>query len=241
MFWDESRRGPGRAVGSSTIRLQSGGSFGGAGRDLGAATGRASSILEQVLVLLREAIVNGDIPPGTPLRDAPIAESVGTGRGVVREAIRQLVQEGLAGHERYRGAFVRVMSLADAVDIYTTRIVIATGAARQVLDSPQPPDVTRLEAALGRVCAAATGDARPSEELIVSDVGFHQELVRLAGGPRLTGIYETLMLHPHHPPYPAVVYADSHHPSGAAHAGRPRPRAHRRAPPAVGAADRRSA
>src|ERR687885_2088035 len=72
-----------------------------------------ASMTEQVLRELREAIVEGRIPQGEPLREVSLAGTLGTGRSAVREAIRQLVQEGMVDYEPHRGAFVRVMSLAD--------------------------------------------------------------------------------------------------------------------------------
>jgi DNA-binding FadR family transcriptional regulator len=58
-----------------------------------------ASMTEQVLRELREAIIEGRIPQGEPLREVSLASTLGTGRSAVREAIRQLVQEGLVDYE----------------------------------------------------------------------------------------------------------------------------------------------
>jgi DNA-binding FadR family transcriptional regulator len=44
---------------------------------------------EQVLRELRDAIVDGRIPEGEQLRETRLAETLGTGRSAIREAIRQ--------------------------------------------------------------------------------------------------------------------------------------------------------
>src|SRR3954464_2991435 len=80
-----------------------------------------ASMTEQVLRELREAIVEGRIPQGEPLREVSLAATLGTGRSAVREAVRQLIQEGLVDYEPHRGAFVRVMSLADRLHVYRAR------------------------------------------------------------------------------------------------------------------------
>ena len=54
-----------------------------------------------------------------------------------------------------------------------------------------------------------------TEEQIAADIRFHQELVRLAGSPRLTRAHDTLaaetrMLLRHHPIYPAADYVGDH-------------------------------
>src|SRR3954471_5734863 len=150
-----------------------------------------ASMTEQVLRELREAIVEGRIPQGEPLREVSLAATLGTGRSAVREAVRQLVQEGLVDYEPHRGAFVRVMSLADRLDVYVAREAIETGAARRILDAP-PTDPSQLRAALGGLARAAPAHDRVTEPAIDADIHFHQELVRLAGSPRLMRAHETL-------------------------------------------------
>ena len=97
-----------------------------------------ASTTEQVLTELRDAIVDGRIPQGEQLREVRLARELGTGRSAVREAIRQLVQEGLVDHEPHRGSLVRVVSLADYPDVYGAREVIEAGAARRLLERDEP-------------------------------------------------------------------------------------------------------
>src|SRR4051794_41382333 len=94
---------------------------------------------EPVLRELREAIIEGRIPQGEPLREVPLAGTLGTGRSAVREAIRQLVQEGLVDYEPHRGASVRVLSLGDLLDVYVAREAIEAGGARRGPDAGRPP------------------------------------------------------------------------------------------------------
>lgn len=173
------------------------------------------SATDHVLSELRQAIIDGELPPGTQLHEARIAELVQTGRGAVREAVRQLVQEGLAEHLMHRGVFVRVMSPVDRLDVYTARRIIESGVVRQLVTGESMPDLSRLRAACDAIAAAATSDGRPSEGLIESDIAFHQELVALVGSPRLSRAFETLaaetlILLRHHPPYPGLDYASDH-------------------------------
>jgi DNA-binding GntR family transcriptional regulator len=173
-----------------------------------------ASMTEQVLRELREAIIEGRIPQGEPLREVSLAGTLGTGRSAVREAIRQLVQEGLVDYEPHRGAFVRVMSLADRLDVYVAREAIETGAARRILELP-PQDPSELRAALEELRATAHDHDRVTDPVIDADIRFHQELVRLAGSPRLTRAHDTLaaetrMLLRHHPDYPWSRYVTDH-------------------------------
>jgi DNA-binding GntR family transcriptional regulator len=173
-----------------------------------------ASMTEQVLRELREAIVEGRIPQGEALREVSLAGTLGTGRSAVREAIRQLVQEGLVDYEPHRGAFVRVMSLADRLDVYVAREAIETGAARRILEAP-PRDLGPLRAALDELAQNAHEHDRITEPVIDADIRFHQELVALARSPRLTRAHDTLaaetrMLLRHHPDYPWASYVTDH-------------------------------
>ena len=173
-----------------------------------------ASMTEQVLRELREAIIEGRIPQGEALREVSLAGTLGTGRSAVREAIRQLIQEGLVEYEPHRGAFVRVMSLADRLDVYVAREAIEVGATHRILAAP-PADLSELRAALDALRAAAAETDRVSDPMIDADIRFHQELVDLAGSPRLMRAHETLaaetrMLLRHHPDYPMSTYVSDH-------------------------------
>jgi DNA-binding GntR family transcriptional regulator len=174
-----------------------------------------ASTTEQVLNELREAIVDGRIPQGEALREVALARALGTGRSAVREAVRQLVQEGLVDYELHRGAFVRVMSLADRLDVYVAREAIEAGVARLAVEAEPAPDLESLRAALDELRTAARGHDRVTDETIEADIRFHEELVRLAGSPRLRRAHETLaaetrMLLRHHPAYPWSDYVSDH-------------------------------
>src|SRR5215218_1943772 len=174
-----------------------------------------ASTTEQVLQELRDAIVDGRIAQGDALREVPLSRSLGTGRSAVREAIRQLVQEGLVVYELHRGAFVRVMSLADRLDVYVAREAIEAGVARLAIEASSPPDLSALRAAMEDLRTRAEGHDRVTDDLIEADIRFHEELVRLAGSPRLRRAHETLaaetrMLLRHHPAYPWSDYVSDH-------------------------------
>jgi len=176
------------------------------------------STTDHVLAELRAAIVTGRIGPREPLRETALANTLGTGRSAIREAIRHLVQEGLVEYRLNKGAFVRGLSVAEAEDVYLAREAIEVSAIRRALEREEPLDLEPLKAALHRITAAA--DATPDDEpagteLIAADLGFHREMVRLSGSPRLSRAHETLaaeaqMLMHHQPVYSPIEYAADH-------------------------------
>jgi DNA-binding GntR family transcriptional regulator len=165
--------------------------------------------------IIREAIVDGRIPSGAPLREASLVEMLGTSRGTVREALSQLVQEGIVEYRLHRGAFVPRQKLADRLDVYVAREAVETWAARKLLETTEELDLSKLEAAIDAMDADGAGLAKPTEETIAADLRFHHELVRMAGSERLTRAHETFaaetrMLLRSHPPYPRKTYAGDH-------------------------------
>ncbi|WP_252274558.1 GntR family transcriptional regulator [Nocardioides sp. LMS-CY] len=81
-------------------------------------TGAAS---ERIAEYLRSAILDGDIPPGTRLRQEEIAERLGSSRLPVREALRMLEIEGLTQIEVNKGARVPALDLGQLETLYRMR------------------------------------------------------------------------------------------------------------------------
>jgi DNA-binding GntR family transcriptional regulator len=165
--------------------------------------------------MIREAIVDGRIPPGEQLREARLVAMLGTSRGTVREAIRQLVQEGLVEYQLHHGAFVKAQMLEDRLDVYVAREAIESWAAKTLIERPRGADLTELEGALAVMKTREARQKTPTEETIAADLRFHHELVRLAGSERLTKAHETFaaetrILLRRHPPYPWRTYAKDH-------------------------------
>jgi DNA-binding GntR family transcriptional regulator len=176
------------------------------------------STTDHVLAELRAAIVSGRIGASQPLRETALAQTLGTGRSAIREAIRQLVQEGLVEYRLNRGSFVRGLSVADVEDVYLAREAVEVSAVRRALLREQPLDLEPLTASLVRITAAALGtpaDQPPGTALIAADLDFHRAMVRLSASPRLIRAHETLaaeaqMLMHHQPVYSPADYTADH-------------------------------
>lgn len=68
--------------------------------------GQHMPLRDQVLVALRQRIVNGDYPPGERLTEDRLAADFGVSRNPVREALRVVQTEGFVVMVPRRGAFV---------------------------------------------------------------------------------------------------------------------------------------
>ena len=117
---------------------------------LGAAIQRQSTT-EQAAAALRDAILSGEIPPGTPLREAALAAELGVSRNTLREAARLLGGEGLVRHQMNRGIVVAEITAADVRDIYAARAAIETAAAQALTAHRDPAIYQRLESLAGQI------------------------------------------------------------------------------------------
>jgi DNA-binding GntR family transcriptional regulator len=148
-----------------------------------------TSVAEQVVSVLREEILRGGLPPGSPLPEVPLASSFGVSRNTVREAIRLLVHEGLARHNMHRGAAVTQLSAEDLVDIHRARVAVELSAVPAAATAGEER-LGRLAAAVGQLAAAAeAGDARAADD---ADLAFHRALVGLVGSSRMDQFYAGL-------------------------------------------------
>ncbi len=144
--------------------------------------------VSRVAQLLRDEIIRGAVAPGTQLRVEPLAEQLGTSKGTVREAIRELVSQGLLEHQLHRGTFVRQFTAQDCHELYVAREVIEVWAAQQLVTKSETPDYSRLRSAVDRMSETAD-----EQEIVDADMDFHRGIVALAGVQRLTDMHESII------------------------------------------------
>jgi DNA-binding GntR family transcriptional regulator len=185
--------------------------------DWGLGSVERRSTTDQVLHELRTAILAGRIKPREPLPEVALAQTFGTGRSAIREALRTLVQEGLVVSEINRGAWVRALDTEDVIDVYRARTAIEVAAVHAALERGDELDLSGLEHAQAEILSVCgtTGSQSPSRDVIAADIDFHRALVALAGSPRLSRAHEPLaaesqMLLNWHPVYPVTDYASDH-------------------------------
>lgn len=99
---------------------------------------------------LRELILTNALPDGEPLIEVSLAERLGVSRTPVRDALRQLEQDGLV--ERHgRGLRIRQLSPEEILEIYEVRETLEAAAARAAATRRTELDLSRLEAIHGQM------------------------------------------------------------------------------------------
>lgn len=107
----------------------------------------ASDTLTELLNRMERMIFSGELAPGAKLREVALSESLGVGRGALREAIRIL--EGRRLLERVPHAGVRVIdpTLDDFEQMLVTREALEGMAARLAAENMTLAQVEQLHAA----------------------------------------------------------------------------------------------
>jgi len=156
---------------------------------LGAAIQRQSTT-GQAATAVRDAILSGRVPPGTPLREAALAAELGVSRNTIREAARILESEGLVRYQMNHGIVVTEITAEDARDIYAARAAAEmTGA--DALTASRDPAVYQTLAELVEQIEDAFA-RRDVAAVLESDRLFHATLVAAAGSPRLSRFHAQL-------------------------------------------------
>lgn len=134
---------------------------------------------EAVAEALREAILDGVLPPGTWLREDDIAETFAVSRTPVRDALRHLADDGLAVKTAHQGAVVAPLSTDDILALYVVREDLEGLAARLAANRCPPGLVDNLNATHTRMQRSAKrGDVQRLAQL---NLEFHRAL-RVAAG-----------------------------------------------------------
>jgi DNA-binding GntR family transcriptional regulator len=139
---------------------------------------------------LRAAILEGTFQAGERLIETDLAEQLGTSRGPVREALKELSREGLVDIQPYKGAVVRTFSASDIEEIYELRNLLEGYATRMAVEKATPADIDRLQELYDEMQAIA--DAGDLSALVEKDIEFHREICRVSGNTRLQVIWSSL-------------------------------------------------
>ena len=89
-----------------------------------------TTLVDDIVDAIRDRILRGDLEPGLKIRQQEFAELLGVSRTPLREAFQRLEADGWVKLRARRGAEVRALTVAEAEEIFTMRVVLETTAAR---------------------------------------------------------------------------------------------------------------
>lgn len=140
---------------------------------------------QRVTESIRQLILNGELPPGSRIRQEELAERFGTSRIPVREALRRLESEGLVLLVPNSSAWVAKIDMAECIEVYKIRERVEPLALSEAVANMTDADIDALELLVQRMERAAS-----TEEFLRLDREFHLASYRASGMQQLYAMVE---------------------------------------------------
>lgn len=131
---------------------------------------------EQVADILRDAITAGRLKPGDRLIETDLAAELGTSRAPVREALRQLEEQGLVASYPYRGSEVLGVSQDEVEEMLVPiRLTLERFAYVRARGRLSAADFAELQALVEEMVVAA--EQQSADRLADADIRFHELII----------------------------------------------------------------
>jgi DNA-binding GntR family transcriptional regulator len=156
--------------------------------------GKDTTISGETYQSLRAGILSGEIAPGSRVRTQNLRERFDVSLGAVREALSQLMAEGLVTSEAHRGYTVVPLSVEDLRDLTRVRTEIETLCLNWSIEAGKLEWESEVIAAAHRLTKTLRTDDRSaaSPQWIAAHDAYHAALVSACGSPRLLQIRKQL-------------------------------------------------
>jgi DNA-binding GntR family transcriptional regulator len=153
---------------------------------------------DDIAVLIEEAIVSGELAPGSVLRQETLSERFGVSRTPVREALRKLAALGLVSFEPNKGVRVRTISHDDLREAFLVRAELEALATEIAAKKMTPEALAELDEAEKRF-SRLTKEVRSHEpgggtrrslmsDWMSANHAFHDILYRVADTPYIESV-----------------------------------------------------
>lgn len=139
---------------------------------------------------LRRSIMAGELVAGQRVREVQVAQQMGISRPTLREAIYQLVQEGLLEQEPYRGVVVASIDAKFVTDMASVRVALETLAGKAIATDPDGSAKEIVKQAW-QAYQDAHGTQNP-ERLHEAHLDLHRSIWFASGNTLLKRIWSTM-------------------------------------------------
>ncbi len=130
---------------------------------------------DQIVEHIYELILDGVYSPGDQIKESALAEEMGISRAPVREALKELVSNGLIEYKPQIGNFIALLPPKEIIDAYTTRGVLEGYAIMEARDKFSGDEIEVLEEMTVKMQKYAEKNNR---KMVVSVGGdFHNLLI----------------------------------------------------------------
>jgi DNA-binding GntR family transcriptional regulator len=147
---------------------------------------------DQVVRAMKEAILSGTISPGASIVESKIAQQLGAGVPLIREALIELEHQGFVQRTPYKGTTVTKLSASDVRNIFALRVELEAVAIEWAREHTTSADVETLKQIIQRMEDAANALDLP--QFYEFDLAFHRKIWSLSNNPYLVDVLERLVV-----------------------------------------------
>ncbi len=145
------------------------------------------SLVDALYAEIRERILTGAVPGGTPVTEMDLATQYSVARPTAKASMERLVLEGLLHRGSHKTARVPILGADDLRDLYHTRGLLEREVVMELAAQGLVPEQAR------KSLEQLRDSSSPSViEVVNLDMAFHTELVGAIRSPRLSRLYRFL-------------------------------------------------
>jgi DNA-binding GntR family transcriptional regulator len=145
----------------------------------------------QVIQAMREAILKGSILPGSALVESRLAQELGAGIPLVREALIELEHQGFVQRVPYKGTTVTKLEPADIKRIFRLRVELEALAIEWAKENIKESDFEDLRQKIERMEEAAR--VLDLAQFYENDLAFHRAIWILSDNSYLVDALERVV------------------------------------------------
>jgi len=141
---------------------------------------------------MKDAILSGTIAPGASIVESKIAQQLGAGIPLIREALIELEHQGFVQRTPYKGTTVTKLSPADVKKIFGLRVELEALAIEWAKEHATEADIDSLQETVKRMESAAQALDLP--QFYECDLAFHRKIWSLSNNQYLADALERLVV-----------------------------------------------
>ena len=147
---------------------------------------------DQVVAAIKEAILSGDVQPGDQIVESRMAQQLGSGIPLVREALIALEHQGFVEKTPYKGTTATRLEPRQIQEIFQLRVVLEALAIEWAKDNVTAEDIKELQGLIKRMEQAAAD--LDLDRFYESDLDFHRKIWNLSGNSYLAEALERVVV-----------------------------------------------
>lgn len=147
---------------------------------------------DQVIRALKEAILSGTIQPGASIVETKVAQQLGAGVPLIREALIELEHQGFVQRTPYKGTTVTKLGPTEIKRIFRLRVELEALAIEWAKENVTEADLESLRQNIRAMEQAATDlDLTLFYE---ADLAFHRKIWSMSDNPYLADALERVVV-----------------------------------------------